>query len=54
VRRMVEKNLAQELSLFLIKDELVDSLMTQRRLFDAMTVVNTESNIYKLLESKLK
>ena len=54
VRRMVEKNLSQELSLFLIKDELVDSLMTQRRLFDAMTVVNTESNIYKLLESKLK
>ena len=42
------------ISLFLIKDQLVDSLDLQKKLFNKMTVENKESNIYKVLESKLK
>ena len=38
----------------LIVDQLVDSLDLQKKLFNKMTVENKESNIYKVLESKLK
>ena len=47
-------NPRKEISLFLIKDQLVDSLDLQKKLFHKMAVENKESNIYKVLESKLK
>ena len=53
-KSLVEANLSRELSLFLIKDELQDSLALQKRLFKKMKVENKESNIYKVLESRLQ
>ena len=53
-KSLVEANLGRELSLFLIKDELQDSLALQKRLFKKMKVENKESNIYKVLESRLQ
>jgi hypothetical protein len=54
VRQMIKNNPRQEISLFLIKEELSDSLDLQRELFHAMALANKESNIYKLLESRLQ
>ena len=53
-KSLIEANLSRELSLFLIKDELQDSLALQKRLFKKMKVENKESNIYKVLESRLQ
>lgn len=53
-KKMIELNPDQELALFLLKDELRDSLDAQKKLFKKITVANTESNVYKVLESKLK
>ena len=53
-RDLIVANPRKEISLFLIKDQLVDSLDLQKKLFNKMTVENKESNIYKVLESKLK
>lgn len=53
-KSLVEANLGRELSLFLIKDELQDSLALQKKLFKKMKVENKESNIYKVLESRLQ
>lgn len=54
VRRMVESNPEQNLSLFLIWDELQDSTDVQRSLFEKMQVRNKKSNVYRLLSAKLK
>lgn len=53
-KQLVEANPTKELSLFLIKDELQDSLNAQKRLFKKIKVQNKESNIYKVLESRLQ
>lgn len=53
-KALIEKNADQDISLFLIKDELVDSLDAQKKMFQLITVPNTESNIYKVLESRLQ
>jgi hypothetical protein len=53
VKHMIRNNPRQELSLFLIRNELMDSLDAQRKLFHAMVIANKESNIYKLLERRL-
>lgn len=54
VRQLIEANPNQELSLFLLKDELRDSIDLQKRLFQKMQIPNTESNIYKNLAIHLK
>lgn len=53
-KQLVEANPTKELSLFLLKDELQDSLNAQKRLFKKIRVENKESNIYKVLESRLQ
>lgn len=53
-KSLIEANPGKEVTLFLIKDELVDNLDLQKSLFQKMTVLNKESNIYKVLEDKLK
>jgi hypothetical protein len=54
VKNLIEANPTLELSLFLLKDELRDSLDLQKRLFSKMNVPNKESNIYKNIEADLK
>lgn len=54
VKTLIEANPAKELSLFLLQDELRDSTNMQRALFSGMKINNKESNIYKVLETKLK
>ena len=54
VKTLIEANPAQELSLFLLKDELRDSTDLQRRLFKKMNVENKESNIYKNIAKQLR
>ena len=54
VKNLIEANPTQELSLFLLKDELRDSLDLQKRLFSKMNIPNKESNIYKNIEADLK
>ena len=51
---LIVANPRKEISLFLLKDQLVDSLDLQKKLFNKMAIENKESNIYKVLESKLK
>lgn len=53
-KSLIEANPSQEMSLFLLQDELKDSVDMQKRVFQKMTVVNKESNIYKNLAEKLK
>lgn len=53
-KQLVEANPAKEVSLFIIKDELADSLAAQKRLFRKMQIENKESNIYKVLQDRLK
>ena len=53
-KQLIEANPGKELSLFLLKDELQDSLALQKRLFKKMKIENKESNIYKVLETKLQ
>jgi hypothetical protein len=54
VKQLIGKNPVQELSLFLLKNELSDSLNAQKRLFNTLAIRNKESNIYKVLENQLK
>lgn len=54
VKNLVEANPESELSLFLIKDELKDSVDLQKRLFKLLKVQNQESNIYKNLAATLQ
>lgn len=51
---LIEANRDKELSLFLLQDELKDSVDLQKRLFKGMDIRNEESNVYKMLEEKLK
>lgn len=53
-KTLIEANPTRELSLFLIQDELRDSLDLQKRLFKSLTIENKESNIYKTLAEKLQ
>lgn len=53
-KQLIEANPRKEVSMFLLKDELADSLAAQKRLFKKLIVENKESNIYKVLESRLK
>lgn len=54
VKTLIEANPGQELSLFLLQDELRDSLDLQKRLFKANEVVNKESNLYKVVAEKMQ
>lgn len=53
-KTLIEANPDQELSLFLLKDELRDSTDLQKRLFKKMEVPNKESNIYKNIAKQLQ
>ncbi len=54
VKAMIETNPAHELSLVLILDELRDSANLQRRMFESLTVENRKSDLYNLLDKRLK
>ncbi|MDE6452546.1 MAG: hypothetical protein K2L23_09775 [Odoribacter sp.] len=54
VKTLIEANPTQELSLFLLKDELRDSTDLQKRLFRKMNIPNKESNIYKNIAKQLQ
>ncbi|MDR1273597.1 MAG: hypothetical protein LBK12_03510, partial [Odoribacteraceae bacterium] len=47
VKLMIKSNLTQDLSLFLLKNELMDSVSAQKKLFHSLAISNKESNIYK-------
>lgn len=53
-KTLIEANPAQELSLFLLQDELRDSSDLQKRLFQTITVENKESNLYKTVAEKVQ
>ena len=53
VKNLIEVNPTMELSLFLLQDELKDSLDLQRELFKKLEIANKESNIYKTTAEKL-
>ena len=54
VKNLIEVNPTMELSLFLLQDELKDSLDLQRELFKKLEMANKESNIYKTTAEKLQ
>ena len=54
VKNLIEVNPTMELSLFLLQDELKDSLDLQRELFKILEIANKESNIYKTTAEKLQ
>ena len=54
VKNLIEFNPTMELSLFLLQDELKDSLDLQRELFKKLEIANKESNIYKTTAEKLQ
>lgn len=54
VKNLIEANPAQELSLFLLQDELRDSSDLQKRLFQNIAVENKESNLYKTVAEKVQ
>lgn len=54
VKNLIEANPTQELSLFLLQDELQDSTDLQRRLFKLINVPNKESNLYKTVAEKMQ
>ena len=53
-KTLIEANPKLELSLFLLQDELRDSLDLQKRLFQKMEILNKESNVYKTRAAKLR
>ena len=53
-KTLIEANPTQELSLFLLKDELRDSIDLQKRLFQKLEIPNKESNIYKNIAKQLQ
>ena len=53
VKNLIEVNPTMELSLFLLQDELKDSLDLQRELFKKLEIANKESNVYKTTAEKL-
>ena len=54
VKNLIEVNPTMELSLFLLQDELKDSIDLQRELFKKLEIANKESNIYKTTAEKLQ
>ena len=54
VKNLIEVNPTMELSLFLLQDELKDSLDLQRELFKKLEIANKESKIYKTTAEKLQ
>ena len=54
VKNLIEANPSQELSLFLLQDELQDSTDLQKRLFKLINVPNKESNLYKTVAEKMQ
>ena len=54
VNNLIEVNPTMELSLFLLQDELKDSLDLQRELFKKLEIANKESNVYKTTAEKLQ
>ena len=54
VKNLIEVNPTMELSLFLLQDELKDSLDLQRELFKKLEIANKECNIYKTTAEKLQ
>lgn len=54
VKALIEANPTMELSLFLLRDELADSLSLQRELFNKLEIANKTSNIYQVTASKLQ
>ena len=54
VKNLIEVNPTMELSLFLLQDELKDSLDLQRELFKKLEIANKESNNYKTTAEKLQ
>ena len=54
VTNLIEVNPTMELSLFLLQDELKDSLDLQRELFKKLEIANKESNVYKTTAEKLQ
>lgn len=53
-KTLIEANLNKELSLFLLQDELKDSVDLQKRLFGELDIQNKESNIYKNVAARLQ
>ena len=54
VKNLIEVNPTMELSLFLLQDELKDSLDLHRELFKKLEIANKESNVYKTTAEKLQ
>ena len=54
VKNLIEVNPTMELSLFLLQDELKDSLDLQRELFKKLEIANKESNVFKTTAEKLQ
>ncbi len=54
VKTLIEANPDQELSLFLLQDELRDSTDLRKKLFQMITVPNKESNLYKTVAEKMQ
>ena len=54
VKNLIEVNPTMELSLFLLQDELKDSLDLQRELCKKLEIANKESNVYKTTAEKLQ
>ena len=54
VKNLIEVTPTMELSLFLLQDELKDSLDLQRELFKKLEIANKESNVYKTTAEKLQ
>ena len=54
VKTLIEANPGQELSLFLLQDELRDSTDLRKKLFQMITVPNKESNLYKIVAEKMQ
>ena len=54
VKNLIEVNPTMVLSLFLLQDELKDSLDLQRELFKKLEIANKESNVYKTTAEKLQ
>lgn len=54
IKKLIRANLSHELSLILIEEELKDSVQVQRQLFRELNIEDKTSNLYKVLENKLR
>lgn len=53
-KTLIKANPESELSLFILRDELKDSLDLQKKIFHELKIANKESNIYKTSAEKFK